>query len=134
MTGAVTAGQIVLVDWRGDALPKEPNKLRPCVIVEDDGLFDEGFPNVLIVPLADSNEFLIASLTVTIDPTPENGCAKTSYALSHSITVASKQRIMRAPSTRITNAQLVQIRSQIAECIGFNAGVRTESALRFGRS
>lgn len=29
-----TAGQIVLVDWR-DALPKEPNKRRPAVVVED---------------------------------------------------------------------------------------------------
>ena len=33
------AGQIVLADWRGDALPKEPNKRRPAVVVEDDGLF-----------------------------------------------------------------------------------------------
>ena len=27
-------GQIVLLDWRGDKLPKEPNKLRPCVVVD----------------------------------------------------------------------------------------------------
>jgi hypothetical protein len=35
----VFAGQIVVVDWRGDALPKEPNKRRPAVVVEDAGLF-----------------------------------------------------------------------------------------------
>jgi hypothetical protein len=29
---SVAAGQIVLVDWR-DALPKEPNKRRPAVVV-----------------------------------------------------------------------------------------------------
>ena len=27
-------GEIVLADWRGDALPKEPNKLRPAVVVD----------------------------------------------------------------------------------------------------
>jgi mRNA interferase MazF len=36
------AGQIVLADWRGDALPKEPNKRRPAVVVEDDALFAPG--------------------------------------------------------------------------------------------
>src|SRR5690348_3092731 len=35
---ALSAGQIVLADWRADALPKEPNRLRPAVVVEDDGL------------------------------------------------------------------------------------------------
>ncbi len=39
MTLALTAGQIVLVDWR-DALPREPNKRRPAVVVEDSELFD----------------------------------------------------------------------------------------------
>lgn len=34
------AGQIVLADWHGDPLLKEPNKRRPAVVVEDDGLFD----------------------------------------------------------------------------------------------
>src|SRR5689334_16855932 len=32
------AGQIVLADWRGDSRPKEPNKRRPAVVVEDDAL------------------------------------------------------------------------------------------------
>jgi mRNA-degrading endonuclease toxin of MazEF toxin-antitoxin module len=128
MTGAVTAGQIVLVDWRGAALPKEPNKLRPCVVVEDEGLFHDTFPNVIIVPLADSNEFLIPSLTVTIDPTSENGCAKTSHAVSHSVTVASKQRVVRTTPSRITNVQLRQIREQIAECIGLNSNEATSTS------
>jgi mRNA-degrading endonuclease toxin of MazEF toxin-antitoxin module len=119
MSERVRAGQIVLVDWRGDALPKEPNKLRPCIVVEDDGLFDETFPNILIVPLTDSTEFLIPSLTVTIDPTSENGCAKTSHAISHSITVASKKRVAQITAARITDQQLHQIRGQVAECIGF---------------
>jgi mRNA interferase MazF len=40
------AGQIVLTDGRGDALPKEPNKRRPTVVVEDDGLFAPSYPNM----------------------------------------------------------------------------------------
>jgi mRNA-degrading endonuclease toxin of MazEF toxin-antitoxin module len=119
MSERVRAGRIVLVDWRGDALPKEPNKLRPCIVVEDDELFDETFPNVLVVPLTDSTEFLITSLTVTIDPTSENGCARTSHAISHSVTVASKRRVAQITTARITDLQLHQSRRQIAECIGF---------------
>ena len=47
------AGQIVLVDWR-DALPKEPNKRRPTVVTEDSGLFDDTYPNLILVPPAPS--------------------------------------------------------------------------------
>lgn len=36
---ALRGGQIVLADWRGDALPREPNKRRPAVVVEDERLF-----------------------------------------------------------------------------------------------
>jgi mRNA interferase MazF len=34
-----SGGQIVVADWR-DALPKEPNKLRSAVVIEDETLFD----------------------------------------------------------------------------------------------
>jgi mRNA interferase MazF len=36
---AFTAGDIVIAGWRGGAPPKEPNKLRPAVVIEDQGLF-----------------------------------------------------------------------------------------------
>lgn len=115
---AYFAGQIVLVDWRGDAIAKEPNKLRPCVIVEDERLFDPAFPNVLVVPLTERSDFIIPSLAVVIEPNAENGCADTCYAVSHSITVASKKRIAKSTPSRITPDQLTRIRAQIAECIG----------------
>ena len=38
-----SGGQIVIADWR-DALPKEPNKLRTAVVVEDKALFDPTIP------------------------------------------------------------------------------------------
>jgi mRNA interferase MazF len=47
------AGQIVLAEWRGDALPKEPNKRRPAVVVEDDGLCAPSYPNAILVPLTE---------------------------------------------------------------------------------
>jgi len=38
-----SGGQIVIADWR-DALPKEPNKPRTAVVVEDKALFDPTIP------------------------------------------------------------------------------------------
>ena len=68
-------GQIVLVDWR-DGLPKEPNKKRPAVVVEDRGLFDDAYPNLILAPLAEDPHLAIADLSVQIPPTAENGCTK----------------------------------------------------------
>lgn len=67
---SLRAGQIVLADWRGDALPKEPNELRPAVVVEDDGLFAPGYPNVILVPLTDDAALVIPDLSVAITPAP----------------------------------------------------------------
>jgi mRNA interferase MazF len=113
---ALRAGQIVLADWR-DALPKEPNKLRPAVVVEDDSLFPADYPNVILVPL--SGEALAAPdlLTIAIDPTPENGCTSRCYALSYCVAATSVRRLQATPS-RITAEQLATIRRQIAIAIG----------------
>lgn len=111
-----TAGQIVIVDWR-DALPKEPNKLRPAIVVEDSDLFDPTYPNTVLVPLADDPALAIAELSVRIDPTPENGCAKPSYALAHHVTTTSKVRI-QGTGSRITPQQLTEIRQRIVLTIG----------------
>lgn len=111
------AGSIVIVDWRGDSLPKEPNKVRPAVVVENDLLFDAEHPNVIVVPLTDDARLALASLSVTIDPTPENGCTKRCFALAPLVTAASVKR-MRTTASRITDQQLRRIRRQIAEAIG----------------
>jgi mRNA interferase MazF len=109
-------GQIVLVDWR-DALPKEPNKLRPAVVVEDGGLFDPSYPNVILVPLSEDRDFAIADLSLVVEPTPENGCPTRCYALSHCVTTNSMSRITPTHS-RILPEQLEIIRHQIALAIG----------------
>jgi mRNA interferase MazF len=113
---SLDAGQIVLVDWR-DALPKEPNKRRPAIVVEDRGLFDDTYPNLILVPLAEDAHLAIADLSVAILPTPENGCTKRCYALAHHVTTASKQRITPT-SSRITQAQLAEIRRLIGISLG----------------
>jgi mRNA-degrading endonuclease toxin of MazEF toxin-antitoxin module len=110
------AGQIVLVDWR-DALPKEPGKRRPAVVVEDSDLFDPAYPNLILVPLAEDPHVAIEDLSVAIPPTAGNGCSKPSYALAHHVTTTSKQRITPTGS-RITTAELAAIRQLIAVAIG----------------
>lgn len=105
------AGQIVLVGQR-DALPKEPSKKRPAVVVEDNDLFDPSYPNLVLVPLAEDPHLAIADLSVRILPTPENGCTKPCHALAHHVTTTSKRRVTPTGS-RITDAQLAELRRLI---------------------
>jgi mRNA-degrading endonuclease toxin of MazEF toxin-antitoxin module len=114
---ALSAGQIVIADWRGDALPKEPNKRRPAVVVEDDGLFAANYPNAILVPLTEDHVLAIPELSVAIAPTAENGCGKDCWAVSHLVTTTAKARLRATPS-RITADQLARIRRQIALAIG----------------
>ncbi len=111
-----TSGQIVLVDWR-DALPKEPNKLRPAIVVEDSELFAPSYPNVILVPLSEDAELASADLLLAIDPSSENGCTKRCYALSSYLATTSIERV-RPTQSRILPEQLDVIRRQIALAIG----------------
>lgn len=113
----VRAGQIVVIDLR-DSKPKEPNKIRPCVVVEDSDLFDSSYPNLIIVPIADETDFLIQRLVVELPPTNENGCTKLSYAVAHSVATVSKQRIKKITPSYVTDEQLALIRNRIAKSIG----------------
>jgi len=113
---AFHAGQIVLVDWR-DALPREPNKLRPAIVVEDDTLFDPDYPNVILVPLSANSHIAPPDLTLAIEPTPENGCVDRCYALSCYVATTSMHRL-RATSSQVLPQQVAEIRQQIAIAIG----------------
>jgi uncharacterized protein YifN (PemK superfamily) len=113
------AGQIVLADWRGDALPKEPNKRRPAVVVEDDGLFMPDYPNVILVPLADDIGLVIPDLATEIAPSAENGCSKICWAVSHLVATTSKRRLT-ATDSKVTQIQLGMIRRQIAAALGLD--------------
>ena len=111
------AGDIVIVDWRGGALPKEPNSLRPAIVVEDETLFAPDYPNILVVPLTSDASIAMPSLSVTIDPAPENGCVRRCFALAPFVTSVSTRR-MRATASRIAPEQLIAIRGRIAAAIG----------------
>ncbi|TCZ66168.1 type II toxin-antitoxin system PemK/MazF family toxin [Roseicella aquatilis] len=116
MSLALRAGQIVTADWR-DALPKEPNRLRPAIVVEDSELFDPAYPNVLLVPITEDAQLGIPDLSVPIAPTAENGCTKPCFALATHVTATSKARI-RPTASAITGAQLEAIRARIAIALG----------------
>ena len=113
---AFVAGQIVLVDWR-DALPREPNKLRPPIVVENSELFGTSYPNVILVPLSEDGGLAPSELVLPIDPTAENGCTKRCFALSWYLATTSTMRV-RPTQSRILPAQLDAIRRQIALAIG----------------
>ena len=116
LLAAFSGGHIVVVEWR-DALPKEPNKSRPAVVVEDEALFDSAYPNVILVPLSEDQSLAIPDLSVAIDPSQENGCSKRCHALSHCVATTSGKRV-KPTGSRITEEQLLVIRRQIALAIG----------------
>jgi len=106
-----------VVDWRGDALPKEPNKLRPAVVIENPALFEADYENVIVVPLTEDGNLIIRSLSLPILPTTENGCSKPCWAAAHLVTTTSKQRVRTTRST-VTSDQLTAIRQRVARAIG----------------
>ena len=115
---AFEPGQIVIVDWR-DALPKEANRRRPAVVIEDSDLFGRSYPNVILVPLIEDSSMVLPALSVRIDPTPENGCSKTCFGVSPLVARTSQSRVRATPS-RISEEQLANIRRQVAEAIGLD--------------
>jgi mRNA interferase MazF len=112
------AGETVIVDWR-DALPKEPNKRRPGIVVEDPDLFDETYPNVVVVPLTKDDGFSVPGLVVRIAPNASNRLTEPSNALCHHLASVSKQRVTRIGG-RVVPAQLADIRRAIALAIGLD--------------
>jgi mRNA interferase MazF len=113
----LTEGRIVLVDWRGDALPNEPNKLRPAIVIEDSSLFGPAYPNVILMPLTSEEKDVIHDLAVVIEPTPENGCPRRCYALAPAVTSTSLERL-RPTRSFVTPEQLIDLRRKVALCIG----------------
>ena len=94
-------------------------KLCPAVVVEDEALFDPAYPNVILVPLTEDRRLAIPDLSVAIEPTPQNGCTKRCYALSHCVTTTPAARVTATRSS-ITHRELHAIRRQIAVAIGLD--------------
>ena len=111
------AGSIVVVDWRGGALPHEPSRLRPAVVIEDQELFPDEYPNMLVVPLTRDEGLAHRSFAERIEPTADNGADSTCWALAHHVTSVSLRRVTPTDS-QITAAQLASIRQRIMVAIG----------------
>ncbi|MGH3448252.1 MAG: type II toxin-antitoxin system PemK/MazF family toxin [Nocardioidaceae bacterium] len=107
----------MVVDWRAGALPKEPSRLRPAVVVEDHGLFPDEYPHTLVVPLTRDEGLAHRSFAERIEPTVENGGDATSWALAHHVTSVSLRRVSPTAS-RITADQLSSIRRRITVAVG----------------
>lgn len=114
------SGQIVLADWRGDAIPPEPSKIRPAVVVEDDALFLISHGAVILVPLTGDPSLAVRELTTCLEPTADNGCTKRCWALSYAVSSTAKFRV-RLTASSITPAQLSMIRHQICMSIGIES-------------
>ena len=53
-----------------------------------------------------------------LQPTPTNGCTKVSYLLPQNLTCVAKTRITAATESRITPAELQQLRQLVVLAIG----------------
>ncbi|MFZ0215735.1 MAG: type II toxin-antitoxin system PemK/MazF family toxin [Candidatus Dormiibacterota bacterium] len=113
------AGSIVLVDWRGGALPREPTKLRPAVVIEAEHVFPDDYPNLLVVPLT-TDARLASALTERIEPDTGNGVTEPSWTLAPSVTSVSLHRV-RGTESRVRGSQLASIRRQVGFSIGVSA-------------
>jgi hypothetical protein len=94
------AGSIGPIDWSGDALARDPNKLCLAVVVEDESLFGPDYPNVILMPLSEDARLAIPGLAEPIDPMPENCCAKRCYALAPFMACTSAARV-RGTTSRV---------------------------------
>ncbi|HLG73155.1 MAG TPA: type II toxin-antitoxin system PemK/MazF family toxin [Chloroflexota bacterium] len=110
-------GAIVLVDWRGGALPREPTGIRPAAVVEGAGKFPDDFENLLVVPFTRDQTVVYPAFSLRIDPTPENGAHSVCWALAHHVSSVSMRRV-RATASRITRDQLDTLRERIVLAIG----------------
>src|SRR5699024_12204851 len=106
-----------VVDWRKDALPKEPGRRRPAVVVDDHGLFPNDYPNVLVVPLTPDEGLAHAAFAERIDPDGDNGVESVCWAVAHHVTSASQRRV-HATQSRVSQPQLVSMRQRIALALG----------------
>ncbi|MHB8357672.1 MAG: type II toxin-antitoxin system PemK/MazF family toxin [Vulcanimicrobiaceae bacterium] len=113
----MTAGQIVMVDWR-DALPGsgEPNKQRPAVVVGSPRYFRGGIPFEIVVPLTGEDALALVGASLRILPAPGNGCTKPCYALAWNVQTVPHRRIAETAS-HVTREELAGIRAQVVACV-----------------
>ncbi len=110
-------GRIVAVDWR-DAIPGsgEPNKKRPGIVVTSRTFFGDNHEFELVVPLSGREELAIAWASTRVEPTHENRCTKTCFALSWNVQSVPHVRLVQTAS-EVSADILASIRAQIVTCL-----------------
>jgi mRNA interferase MazF len=114
----MTPGAIVKVHWR-DAKRKttDPNRVRPAVVIGMSGVYVDALATLLVVPMTADEEMLVPGVTLVLLPTPDNGCTRTSYALSWNIQSVAIERITPT-NARVTDKELEELRAQVARLVG----------------
>lgn len=79
-------------------------------------LYDDTMDCLLLVPMTSDSNLCIAGATVTIPPTKENRCSKSSYALAWNVQTVPKRRV-RPTHARVKDSQLDELRDQIARLV-----------------
>ncbi len=72
---------------------------------------------VILVPLTSDQGLTNPDLSVTIEPTPENGCTGRCYAVAPFVASTSASRV-RPTRSFITAEQLTKLRRQVALSVG----------------
>jgi mRNA-degrading endonuclease toxin of MazEF toxin-antitoxin module len=111
------AGEVVIVDWRGDRRPDEPGWVRPAIVVEASALFPEAYPNLLVVPLTRDERLVPPLFAERLDPDQATGVTEVCWALAHHVTSVSLTRV-KATGRRVSDEQLVSIRDRVAAAVG----------------
>ena len=112
------AGQILWLDFRRDAVPKEANKLRPAIVVEGSNYFDARFPNLVVVPCTTRLTYEVPALCVRIDPSESNGFDRLNWAVAHALMSVSKRRVVEVTENRVSDQLLAAIRKCLLVTLG----------------
>jgi len=114
----MTPGAIVKVNWR-DAKRNttDPNRVRPAVVIGMSGIYVDALATLLVVPMTTDEEMLVPGVTLALPPTPDNGCTKTSYALSWNVQSVAIEGVTPTDA-RVTDNELEALRAQVARLVG----------------
>lgn len=89
---------------------------RPAVILQDDE-FGSGSPLLILVPLTTAERAARFAGTVTIEPTPENGLRKRSFALVFQIRAVDRANVGER-LCEINRSELADIHLQLDRLLG----------------
>jgi mRNA-degrading endonuclease toxin of MazEF toxin-antitoxin module len=110
-------GVIVYVDWRDKHYPPEPGKGRPAIVIGDPTILPVSLNVLTVIPLTSIERLALPRLSIRIEPEPQNGLTKRSYALAWNVQTVAMQRVIEITTATITSAEVAALKRRIAECL-----------------